>query len=132
MSEHRAACHCGQLQVVCVGEPSRVSVCHCLDCQRRSGTAFAAQAPFSTVNVRFSGETRDWTAVGYSGIRATFHFCPRCGSTVTYNSEALPRITAVDVGASADPLFRAPSISAFEERRHSWAIVAGEGVDHFD
>lgn len=55
-----------------------------------------------------------------------------CGSTVTYNSEALPGITAVAVGAFADPLFPAPSISGFEERRHSWAIVAGEGVDHFD
>ena len=35
MEKRTATCRCGQLQVTCEGEPVRVSVCHCLDCQRR-------------------------------------------------------------------------------------------------
>jgi hypothetical protein len=29
-----ATCRCGRLKAECKGEPVRVSVCHCLDCQR--------------------------------------------------------------------------------------------------
>ena len=29
-----AACHCGQLRLEVSGEPFRVSICNCLDCQR--------------------------------------------------------------------------------------------------
>ena len=41
-----ATCQCGQLAVACEGDPVRISVCHCLDCQKRSGSSFAAQARF--------------------------------------------------------------------------------------
>lgn len=131
MNEHRAACRCGQLRVTCIGEPLRVSVCHCLNCQRRSGSAFAVQARFPTGNVHVDGETTDWSPDG-GEARTTFRFCPRCGSTVTYSSEAMPGITAVAVGAFADPAFPSPSVSGFEERRHSWTVVLGSDVEHFD
>jgi hypothetical protein len=35
-----APCSCGRLRVEVDGEPARISVCHCLECQRRTGTAF--------------------------------------------------------------------------------------------
>ncbi len=33
----RAACSCGQLRLTIEGEPSRIAMCHCLECQRRTG-----------------------------------------------------------------------------------------------
>jgi hypothetical protein len=49
-----ATCRCGQLSAVCTGEPIRVSVCHCYDCQRRSGSdcAFQAFFPLDKVAIR--------------------------------------------------------------------------------
>jgi hypothetical protein len=47
-----AACWCGALTAVCEGEPARVSVCHCLACHQRSGSAFAVQARFPADKVR--------------------------------------------------------------------------------
>jgi hypothetical protein len=44
MTTRTASCRCGALRAICEGEPVQVSVCHCLECQRRSGSAFAAQA----------------------------------------------------------------------------------------
>ena len=38
-----ATCQCGQLSAVCSGEPVRISVCHCLECQRHSGSSLDAQ-----------------------------------------------------------------------------------------
>lgn len=40
MTTREAACGCGQLRITCEGEPVRISVCHCLDCQRRTGSPF--------------------------------------------------------------------------------------------
>ena len=132
MMEHVATCRCGQMRAVCAGEPVRVSVCHCLNCQRRSGSAFAVQARFPEERVRLSGEISDWSVVGKNGARATFRFCPCCGSTVTYTSEAMPGVIAVAVGAFADPNFPPPSFSGYEERRHPWAVVTGYNIEHFD
>jgi hypothetical protein len=132
MVERIATCRCGQLQAVCTGEPVRISVCHCLNCQKRSGSAFAAQARFPAECVIIRGETAEWSVVGESGARADFRFCPRCGSTVVYASEAMPGVIAVAVGAFADPGFPAPAFSGYEERRHPWAVIAGDDVQHFD
>ncbi|MFN2470768.1 MAG: aldehyde-activating protein, partial [Gaiellaceae bacterium] len=38
MSNRHAACSCGQLRLTVEGEPVRVSICHCLACQRRTGS----------------------------------------------------------------------------------------------
>ena len=44
MTTRRAACSCGQLHLTIEGEPSRISMCHCLECQRRTGAAISNQA----------------------------------------------------------------------------------------
>jgi len=127
-----ATCRCGQFQVKTEGEPVRVSVCHCLDCQKRSGSAFAFQARWPEEKVEFSGNFRSWSTVGDTGNRATFRFCPDCGSTVAYASDGLPDLIAVAVGAFADPHFPQPHYSVYESRRHAWLAVTGEGIEHYD
>src|SRR5581483_8223268 len=59
MATRAAECHCGQLRLEATGEPIRISVCHCLACQRRTGTAFAVQARFPAARVRVTGRFRD-------------------------------------------------------------------------
>src|SRR5271165_6507415 len=46
MTSHEAACSCGQLRLICQGDPVRVSMCHCFECQRRTGSTFGVQAWF--------------------------------------------------------------------------------------
>ena len=77
----KAACCCGQLRAVCQDEPVRISVCHCLDCQRRTGSAFGFQARY--VHVRralgftpFARKTKihdrsDFIAIERVGLRRT-------------------------------------------------------------
>lgn len=129
----RASCRCGQLTVVCEGEPVRISVCHCLNCQRRSGSVFAAQARFPADKVVIHGRSTEWVAVGDSGNKAAFHFCPTCGSTVWYRGGSPDADTiAVAMGAFADPAFPPPRFSVWEERKHDWVNVTGDEVEHFD
>ena len=127
-----AACRCGALTATCEGEPVRISVCHCLDCQRRTGSAFSAQARFPADKVRLEGAAKSYVHTGDSGGQAVFRFCPECGSTVTYESESLAGLTAVPIGAFAEPDFPPPRFSVYEERKHPWTVVLGDDVEHVD
>jgi hypothetical protein len=130
MTTHKASCSCGQLTVAAQGEPSRVSVCHCLACQRRTGSVFAAQARFPVSSISISGTSRTWARVGDGGSKITFHFCPACASTVYYAVEGYDTDSiAIPVGAFADPSFPAPTFSVYEERKHSWVRMP-DGVEH--
>ena len=101
----------------------RVSICHCLACQQRTGSAFGVQARFARAQVTFFGAATEFVRTGDSGGRATFHFCPTCGSTVFWEFDGAPDVVAVAVGAFADPGFTAPKLSIYEERRHAWALA---------
>jgi len=120
MPTHLATCHCGQLRVHADGEPVRVSVCHCLACQRRTGSAFGVQARYAAERVRVEGRASEHVRISDEGEERIFSFCPRCGSTVTWRTADAPELVAIAVGAFADPGFTAPSRSIYEARRHPW------------
>jgi hypothetical protein len=128
----RATCRCGQLTAVCTGPPVRVSVCHCHDCQRRSGSAFAFQARFSAGNVAISGDERVWEATADSGNVMGFHFCPVCGSTVYFQGTLMADLVAIPIGAFADNSFPPPEYSVYEGRKHAWIDIVGLDIEHFD
>lgn len=123
MVVREAACSCGQLRVRALGEPVRVSVCFCLACQRRTGSAFGAQARFSRERVQISGSSREFARHSDKGEGRTFSFCPECGATVYYRTSSDPDLIAIPVGAFADPEFPAPRFSVWESRKHEWVTV---------
>ena len=126
MTKRTAACSCGQLHLACNGEPVRISICHCLECQKRAGSIFGAQARYPREQVTIEGDSSQWTRRGDSGESATFHFCPTCGATVYWEPNAMPGFVSVAVGAFADPAFPPPYVSVYEERVHPWALALGE------
>ncbi|HXC55243.1 MAG TPA: GFA family protein [Rhizomicrobium sp.] len=123
MTERTATCSCGQLRVHCSGAPVRVSVCHCLECQKRTGSTYGVQARWPRTQVRIEGVSTAYARVADSGNGLTFHFCPHCGSTVHYQLDNQSDLVAVAVGAFADPLFPAPKFSVYEQRKHAWVGI---------
>lgn len=129
MTTRLAACSCGQLSARVTGEPVRVSICHCLNCQRRTGSPFAQQARFPREQVTLAGQSTRYVLAGDEGSHAGFHFCPHCGATVWYEAEGLEAYISIPVGAFADPDFPAPTVSVYEERMHRW-LVPPAGAEH--
>ena len=115
-----ASCSCGQLSAAATGDPIRVSVCHCLACQRRTGSAFGAQARFRRIDVEIRGEAMSYVRIGDSGKKTTFHFCGTCGTTVHYEMESQEDVIAIPLGAFADPAFPHPTRSVYEDYKHPW------------
>ena len=124
-----ASCSCGQLIATVVGDPVRISVCHCLACQRRTGSVFGAQARFPASSVAVKGQSCEYVRIGDSGGQLHFHFCPTCGSTVFYTLASAPELIAIPIGAFADPAFPDPGHSVYEQRMHSWVAVPRD-IEH--
>ena len=130
---HTASCRCGQLKATVSGEAVRVSVCHCLDCKKRTGSAFSAQARWPAEQVVFEGYSRTWAHRSDSGNEITHHFCPECGSTVHYQiAGKFDGLIAIPLGAFDDPYFLSPKHSVWEERKHDWVAIVGDDVEHSD
>jgi hypothetical protein len=124
----KATCSCGQLSALATGEPVRVSICHCLACQKRTGSVFGAQARFPEKSVVVAGESRTYARTADSGHTLTFSFCPVCGATVFYTNDGLPGFVGIPVGAFAEPSFNEPAFSVYEHSMHAW-VVPPTGAD---
>jgi hypothetical protein len=129
MTRRFASCSCGQLRLTVEGEPVRISICHCLACQRRTGSVFGVQARWPAEQVRIEGGYTEYVRISDEGEARTFSFCPECGATLFYKTAAAPELIAVPIGAFADPSFPPPRVYVYESRRHPW-VELPESIEH--
>ena len=122
----RARCQCGQLSPEVTVPSDAISACHCLDCQRRSGSPFGVIAYFSSDCVAIAGEATTYTRPTNSGATFTTGFCARCGATVWARTDKHPTLIGVPVGAFADPEFPPPMRSVFEASCHAWVEMPAD------
>ncbi|HZR81622.1 MAG TPA: GFA family protein [Candidatus Binatia bacterium] len=121
MKSRSARCHCGSLELACSGDPRKISMCHCRECQRRTGSPFSVAVFYerSRFEVR-SGTSEVFERSSASGFPVRFHFCPRCGSNVYWEPARMPDLVGVAVGAFADPTFPQPEQSVWTREKHPW------------
>ncbi len=130
---HEGGCLCGSVRYRAKGRPARVSVCHCTDCQRRTGSAFAVVAHFKDEYLEISGgplSTYEYRS-GESDRWVRLEFCPRCGTTVALTSEQSPGGRTVPGGTFDEPAW-------LTIERHVWTrsgvpwMVYPSGVKIFE
>lgn len=125
-----ARCCCGALTVEADGEPDTVVVCHCIECQRRTGSALGAAAFFAADRVSLSGASSVYERTSDAGRKLSFRFCPHCGSTVWWEAERHPGKIAIALGSFADPDFPYPTRSVFGRGRHRWLELPADIPAH--
>jgi len=130
MASREASCSCGNLRVTCDGEPKYVLACHCLDCQRRTGSVFGVSAYFREAQISPSGVDKIFVRAGQDGRNLQIHFCPECGTSVYWTLDIRPGFIGVAAGTFADPDFPAPAHSLWEQSRHAWTNFAHQPARH--
>ena len=80
------------------------------------------------------GRSKTFVKVADSGNRATYHFCPECGSDVHYEIDGkfdgkFNGLIAIPLGAFDDPYSLTPKFSVWEHRKHDWVEISGD-VEH--
>ncbi len=130
-----AQCHCGKVKLTCEGEPNPVIMCSCQLCQRRTGSPVHIGAWFETEHVTIEGKTTEFTRTsGDRGMKATFNFCPVCGTSIWWGHPLTDGPFAGKIGIAggcfADSNFPPPTIAIYDKRRHPW-IPVPDGIPCF-
>ena len=119
-----ASCQCGALRATIADDAETVTVlCHCRDCQKRSGSPFGIMAYFPEDAVTIHGLANSFTRPTDEGNSFTTGFCPSCGSTLYGRASKYPGIVGITVGTIADPAFPHPHRSVYEQSRHDWVTL---------
>lgn len=127
MISRTASCHCGQLDLICAGEPRKISMCHCAQCQRRTGSLFSIAVFYERDQVTIEhGTTHSFERQSASGFPVAFHFCPQCGSNLFWEPARMPHLIGVAAGAFADPGFPPPEQAVWMKESHPWLILPDE------
>jgi len=130
MSElKRGQCVCGEITFTVTGDPSRVTLCHCHWCQRRTGSAFGVEVVFDEdqININETSVTRYRHRSDESGRWLDQHFCARCGTNIGITLEAVPGIRTITAGAFDDPSWitadQFPRRYVYTESAQDWAEI---------
>ena len=77
------SCHCGFIKIEGEADPERVSICHCTDCQTRTGSAFGVSVPVPGNTFKVEGQPATYLkTTADSGNPRVLTFCPKCGSSI--------------------------------------------------
>jgi len=115
-------CHCGAIAWEGEVDPSRVTVCHCGDCQRFSGAAFRASVPSKAEDfVILRGEPVRYVKTAENGNRRAQGFCGRCGTPVYATDAENPKVFNLRIGPLTERAELAPQRQIWCEAAMPWA-----------
>jgi hypothetical protein len=125
-------CACGQVRYRLASEPMFVHCCHCRDCQRQTGGAFAINALIETDRIELL--SRDPAPVEVpteSGRPHDIHRCPRCQTALWSDYGRRPKLRFVRVATLDDPTALTPDVHIFVRSKLPWVRLP-EGAAAFE
>lgn len=133
MSEVRTGgCQCGEIRYRIEGPPLAVVVCHCTECQRQSGSAFAWSVFVSKAEFQLiSGEPTEFSRDTNSGRVGRFAFCPKCGTTIFGSPPYAEALLSIRAGSLDDNSGLEPEIHGWIQSKQPWVTIP-DGVKCFE
>lgn len=124
-------CLCGKVRYSADVEPKFVGLCHCHDCQKFTGSAFAAVIALPKSAVTVTGILKGFAKRGDSGKPIERMFCPDCGSSVLDEADAMPGTVMIAAGTLDDPSWVKPDAQIYCASAQPW-VQLGAGMKSFD
>ncbi len=119
-------CACGAIRYETDADPVVMLNCHCRDCQRAAGSAYAAVMVVPAASVTMHGEPRYFKTVGDAGHTVGRGFCVNCGSPVAIMLERMPDVLGLHAASLDDPSHYQPAVDIFTERAQAWDMMNAE------
>jgi len=130
--ELQGGCSCGAVRYRMTSGPLFVHACHCLDCQRQTGSAFVLNALIETDRVRIlTGEPRRYEMPTDSGRPHGIYRCAGCGVAVWSEYGGLAVLRFVRVGTLDRPAALAPDVHIYTRSKQPWVALPA-GVPAFE
>ena len=116
---HRGSCLCGAIRFEIDGELGPIVFCHCAQCRKAQGSAFAANAPVHAGDFRVVAG-REALAAYESSPGKRRHFCRICGSPIMSTRDSLPEVVRVRIGTLDSRIDARPSAHIFAASKAEW------------
>ena len=118
MTNIEGGCACGAVRYALKAAPMVVHACHCTDCQRLTGSAFALNAWIEKSQVDLlSGEPASFKFTT-GGRNNSVYFCSQCGTYVW--TDYRPGFWFVRAGTLDNPKALAPDVHIFTRSKQPW------------
>jgi hypothetical protein len=114
-------CACGAVRYRLTSAPMFVHCCHCLDCQRQTGSAFVLNAIIEADRiVLVTGEPRPVAVPTDSGRPHDIYRCPACQTAMWSDYGRRPNYRFVRIGTLDDPTALTPDVHIFTRSKQPW------------
>ena len=122
---YEGSCLCGAVQFEIIGKIRNIVHCHCSQCRKAQGTAFATNGNVKTSDLKIlSGEDK---LTGYaSSPDQTKYFCKVCGSPIISKSKLNPDEVRIRVGAISSDIEERPIAHIFVTSKANWEEITGD------
>ncbi|HEX6457291.1 MAG TPA: GFA family protein [Thermoleophilaceae bacterium] len=121
--EREGGCACGTVRYRLASEPLFVHCCHCLNCQRQTGSAFVINLLIEAERVEVLGEAPRVVDVPRDhGKPQRIHRCPDCKIAV-YSEYGRADILFVRGGTLDHPTGIAPDVHIFTRSKVDWVSL---------
>jgi hypothetical protein len=120
---YEGGCACGSVRYCLTSEPLVTHCCHCLNCQRQTGSAFVINMLIEAG--RFEVLAGDLQAVDVprdDGSMQRIYRCPRCQIAI-YSEYRRPEIRFVRAGTLDDPSLVSPDVHIFTKSKREWVAL---------
>jgi hypothetical protein len=116
-------CACGVVRYRLTSEPMFVHCCHCLNCQRQTGSAFVINLLIEADRVELlSGEPEPVDVPRDDGSTQRIHRCPNCQVAV-YSEYGRAEVRFVRGGTLDEPSSVAPDVHIFTRSKLPWVML---------
>ena len=124
-------CSCGLVRYRLTADPMIIHCCHCLNCQRQTGSAFAINTLIEADRVEIlTGELQRVDAPRDDGNTQAIFRCPACQVAVL-SEYSRADVRFVRAGTLDDPSRAAPDVHIFTRSKRDWVALPGS-VPAFD
>jgi hypothetical protein len=119
-SRYLGGCLCGAVRYAATGTPPIEGNCHCRDCRRVSGSAYAPTLFFPVDAVEIAGEPAWYESTGGSGQPIRRGFCATCGTQLFGRPTLRAGMIGIRAGTLDDPAQYRPQADIFTAHAPSW------------
>jgi hypothetical protein len=131
MSRREGGCACGATRYRLASEPLFVHCCHCLNCQRQTGSAFVVNLLIEADRVEpIAGAAEPVDVPRDDGSVQRIFRCPRC-QIALYSEYGRPEVRFVRAGTLDEPAGIVPDVHIFTRSKVGWVVVP-EGTPAFE
>jgi len=96
---YHGGCLCGAIRYRVADEPLTLYACHCTDCQRRTGSAFALSMVVLKSELHLlQGEPRGYTLTLSDGRQKHGKFCCQCSTRLWGEPVRFPQVVPMGSG----------------------------------